>query len=305
MHTAYTYDILTQEVERLKKEYPNIITYRSIGKSLCGRALHRLTIGTGSIRVFYNGAHHGMEWLTAALLMRFAEDCAVALQQGKKFGEVNLYELFDDVTLEIVPMVNPDGVELAARGLSEINPNYQNLLAMSGGDFSEWQANNRGVDLNHNYNAMWNESKAAEKENGILGAGPTRYSGASPESEPESRAVADFTRRQQFDLVIAFHSQGQVIYWDFNGEIPPHGREIGEYFTTVSPYVLDQTEGIASYGGYKDWFIHTFRKPGYTVEIGLGKNPLPMEMLPQIYKDTKGILLGGLTETVKRLTAQK
>lgn len=299
MHTAYTYDILTQDIERLKKEYPGIITFRSIGTSLCGRVLHRLTIGTGSTRVFYNGAHHGMEWLTAALLMRFAEECANALQQGKKFREVNLYELFDDVTLEIVPMVNPDGVELAAHGLSENNPNYRNLLAMNGDNFSEWQANNRGVDLNHNYNAGWAESKSAEAANGIHGAGATRFSGIAPESEPESRAVADFTRSQQFDLVIAFHSQGQVIYWDFNGEIPPRGREIGEYFTTVSPYVLDRTEGIASFGGYKDWFIQTFHKPGYTVEIGLGKNPLPMEQLAKIYKDTIGILLGGLTEVIK------
>lgn len=299
MHSAYTYDILTKDIGRLKNKYSDIITFHSIGTSLCGRKLHRLTIGTGSTHVFYNGAHHGMEWLTAALLIRFAEECADTLQQGKKFREVNLYELFDDVTLEIVPMVNPDGVELAAHGLSEKNPNYHNLLAMSGGDFSAWQANNRGVDLNHNYNAGWKQSKAAEEENGIQGAGATRYSGIAPESEPESRAVANFTRQQQFDLVIAFHSQGQVIYWDFNGEIPLRGREIAEYFTTVSPYALDQTEGIASFGGYKDWFIQTFHKPGYTVEIGLGKNPLPMEQLPQIYENTIGILLGGLTEAMK------
>lgn len=295
MHAPYTYDILTQDIQRLKNDYAGIITFSSIGSSLCGRSLYRLTLGRGNKRVFYNGAHHGMEWLTAALLTRFAEECASAVKQGEKFRGINLCEIFDDVTLEIVPMVNPDGVELAVNGLSENNPNYSKLLSLSNGnDFSHWQANNRGVDLNHNYNALWDMSKAAEQENGIDGPGPTRYSGASPESEPESRAAADFTRRMQFDLVIAFHSQGQVIYWDFNGEVPPRGKEIGEYFTTVSPYVLDQTEGMASFGGYKDWFIHTFRKPGYTVEIGLGENPLPAEQLPQIYEDTIGILLGGL-----------
>lgn len=298
METPYTYDALTREIARLKNSYPDVITSGKIGDSLCGRALHRLSLGRGSTRIFYNGAHHGMEWLTAALLMRFAEDCAAAVKQKQLFRGVNLCDILDEVTLEIVPMVNPDGVELAARGLSEDNPNYRNLLSISGGNVSRWQANNRGVDLNHNYNALWQQSKAAEQENGILGPGPTRYSGTAPESEPESRAVADFTRREDFDLVIAFHSQGQVIYWDFNGEVPPRGQEIAEYFTSISPYTLDKTEGIASYGGYKDWFIHTFHKPGYTVEIGLGENPLPPEQFGQIYEDTLGILLGGMTQCI-------
>lgn len=298
METPYTYDALTREIARLKNSYPDVITSGKIGDSLCGRVLHRLSLGRGRTRIFYNGAHHGMEWLTAALLMRFAEDCADAVKQKQLFRGVNLCDILDEVTLEIVPMVNPDGVELAARGLSEGNPNYRNLLSISDGDVSRWQANNRGVDLNHNYNALWPQSKAAEQENGILGPGPTRYSGTAPESEPESRAVADFTRREDFDLVIAFHSQGQVIYWDFNGEVPPRGQEIAEYFTSVSPYTLDKTEGIASYGGYKDWFIHTFHKPGYTVEIGLGENPLPPEQLGQIYEDTLGILVGGMTQCI-------
>ena len=147
------------------------------------------------------------------------------------------------------------------------------------------------MDLNHNYDALWDESSAAEAENGIFGPGPTRYSGAYAESEKESRAVANFTRFCGFDLVMAFHSQGRVIYFDFNGLEPPRSKLIGEAFERVSPYVLERAEGISSFGGYKDWFIQQYNCPGYTVELGCGKNPLPIEQFDEIYRETLSVLL--------------
>ena len=70
---------------------------------------------------------------------------------------------------------------------------------------------------------------------------------------------------------------------------------IAKAFETVSDYRIDFTEGIASYGGYKDWFVDKFCRPGFTVEVGEGENPLPDENLPIIYKETLPILLGALT----------
>ena len=39
-----------------------------------------------------------------------------------------------------------------------------------------------------------------------------------------------------------------------------------------------------------------YDKPGYTIEAGLGTNPLPMSQFEKIYRDNIGILLGGMTE---------
>jgi g-D-glutamyl-meso-diaminopimelate peptidase len=126
---------------------------------------------------------------------------------------------------------------------------------------------------------------------GIMGPGPTRYSGTAPESEPESRAVANFTRWHNFMLVLAFHSQGQVIYWNFMDMAPPEARFVGQQLAAASGYLLEEATGIASYAGYKDWFIQEYRRPGYTVEVGLGTNPLPISQFDQIYKDTVELLL--------------
>ena len=43
-------------------------------------------------------------------------------------------------------------------------------------------------------------------------------------------------------------------------------------------------------GGFKDWFIDKFRRPGFTVEIGIGKNPLPPERADSIYRQIKEML---------------
>jgi g-D-glutamyl-meso-diaminopimelate peptidase len=129
------------------------------------------------------------------------------------------------------------------------------------------------------------------KDYGITGPGPTRYSGEFPESEPESKAVADFTREHNFEYTIAFHSQGEVIYWLFGDEIPQGARELGDYFSKVSGYKLDETSGSANYSGYKDWFIQEYNRPGYTVEVGIGENPLPDDQFEDIYDDVLEILL--------------
>ncbi|HRR90561.1 MAG TPA: M14 family metallocarboxypeptidase, partial [Eubacteriales bacterium] len=269
----------------------------SAGKSSLGRDLTYIRLGTGPNQVFYNGAHHSLEWITSPLLMKFIEEFSRAYVLGEtmSFG-YNPRSIWNASSIYIIPMVNPDGVDLVLNGLSPANPNYNNLIRWNNGsaDFSaNWQANNNGVDLNHNYNAAWQLSKDAEAAYGVTGPGPTRYSGTAPESEPESRAVADFTRAHDFRLVIAYHTQGRVIYWDFMDMAPPEARIIAQAFSRASGYALDQTEGIASYAGYKDWFIQDFARPGFTIEVGLGVNPLPISQFDTIYAENLQVLLLG------------
>jgi g-D-glutamyl-meso-diaminopimelate peptidase len=91
--------------------------------------------------------------------------------------------------------------------------------------------------------------------------------------------------------VLAYHSQGEVIYWDFMGLEPPEARPIGEALAADAGYTLEQATGITSYGGFKDWFIQDYRRPGYTVEVGRGRNPLPISQFDKIYSDNLPLLL--------------
>ena len=96
-----------------------------------------------------------------------------------------------------------------------------------------------------------------------------------------------------FDLVIAFHTQGQEIYWKFLNYIPPRSFEIGKKFSITSGYKLASTPYNSSFAGYKDWFIQNYNKPGYTVEAGIGENPLPLSQFDKIYNNIIGILILG------------
>lgn len=289
----YTYEIMERDIKGLKARYP-FLEVGVAGQSVLGKNLYYIKLGNGPNQVFYNGAHHALEWITSPVLMKFVENFAKAYVREGNIRGYDVRDIWDQSTIYIMPMVNPDGVNLVLNGLQKDNPFYDELIVWNKGstDFSQnWQANIRGVDLNHNYDALWELSKAAEPEYGVFGPGPTRFSGTYPESEPESKAVADFTRSHDFRLVLAYHSQGEVIYWNFENLAPPVARRIGELFAQVSGYELEEIYGIASYAGYKDWFIDKYRRPGYTIEVGRGKNPLPIAQFDKIYNDNEELLL--------------
>jgi g-D-glutamyl-meso-diaminopimelate peptidase len=289
----YTYEIMEGDIQGLKARYPFIQTGIA-GKSVLGKNLYYIKLGNGPNEVFYNAAHHGLEWITSVLLMKYVEDFSKAYTDGSNLMGYNVRDIWNNNTIYILPMVNPDGVDLVLDGLQRDNPYYDMLIRWNNGstNFSRvWQANIRGVDLNHNYDASWNLSKQAEASYGITGPGPTRYSGTAPESEPESKAVADFTRSHNFRLVLAYHSQGEVIYWTYLNIIPPDSPRIVQLFSDASGYIPSQTTGIVSYAGYKDWFIERYRRPGFTIEVGRGTNPLPISQFSEIYRDNIEILL--------------
>ncbi len=290
---SYTYDVLERDIQGLIARYPFLETGVA-GTSVLGRNLYYLRLGSGANQVFYTGAIHALEWITSPVLMKFAEDLLSAAATGGRIGGYDSGDIWNTSSIYIVPMVNPDGVDLVLNGLGQDNPYYNELIRWNRGstDFSAvWQANNRGVDLNHNFNAAWEQSRQASIELGITGPGPTRYPGPYPESEPESSAIADFARSRNFRLVLAYHSQGEVIFWDFMGLEPPESLEIAERLAQVSGYALEQPTGITSYAGFKDWFIQDFGRPGFTIEVGRGTNPLPISQFPKIYRDNLPLLL--------------
>ncbi|MBU3205903.1 peptidoglycan-binding protein [Clostridium algidicarnis] len=291
----YTYEIMERDMVGLKARYP-FIERGILGKSVLEKNLYYIKLGNGPNEVFYNAAHHSLEWITSTLLMKFIEDFSKAYSEDGIINGYRIKDIFNKSTIYIVPMVNPDGVDLVIDGLKRDNPYYSRLIQWNKGssDFSkDWQANIRGVDLNHNYDASWALSKQAEVVYGIYGPGPTRYSGPYPESEPETKSLADFTRAHNFRLVIAYHTQGEVIYWQYLNIIPNDSRKIAEIFSKASGYILSETTGIVSYAGYKDWFIERFVRPGYTIEVGKGKNPLPISQFDKIYRDNIEVLLLG------------
>lgn len=156
-----------------------------------------------------------------------------------------------------------------------------------------WKANINGVDLNLQFPAGWENAKEIKYAQGFNKPAPRDFVGYGPLTEPESLAIYDFTLAHDFSLVIAYHTQGQEIYWNFQNINPPRGYEIGTYFANSSGYLLTEVPYNSSFAGYKDWFIQTYYRPGYTIEAGIGENPLPISQFDEIYRDNLGILVLG------------
>jgi g-D-glutamyl-meso-diaminopimelate peptidase len=143
-------------------------------------------------------------------LLRFIEQCAAAYA-GKGFPA--LERILEQATLFFIPLVNPDGVDLATGALPPGCEAYESAKALCSPQQpfpTGWKANIRGVDLNVNYPAGWETARSIKKKAGFTEPGPRDYVGPYPLSEPESRAMAAFTRSRDFDITLSFHSQGMI-----------------------------------------------------------------------------------------------
>ena len=295
-----TYELLTLCLEGLRARYP-FLTLRPIGESFYGRKVYQLALGLGPRRVLCNAAHHANEWITVPLVLRFLEAYAKAISENGRLYGFPAQALYQRTTLHLVPMVDPDGVDLVTGGLREGDPGWAEARALANNypaiPFpAGWKANLRGVDLNLNYPARWEKARELKYAQGYDRPGPRDYVGTAPLSEPESEAMVRLTELVRPELTLSYHSQGNVIYWKFGALEPAGARELGERFAAVSGYTLEDVPYASGFAGYKDWFLLTFDRPGYTVEVGSGDNPLPLSQLEDIYARNLGILALALAE---------
>ncbi|MEW9676213.1 M14 family metallopeptidase [Lentibacillus sp. L22] len=285
----YTYEQLVETINQLITVYPFIIG-QSIGHSVMGKDIVELQIGMGDKHIHINGSFHANEWITTSVIMKFVNQYALSLTNNTSILDVYMLSQYINTCLSIVPMVNPDGVNLVLNGSTAAGSYQADVCQLNdqNADFSSWKANILGVDLNKQYPALW--EKEAQRKPKV--PGPRDFPGTAPLSEPESIAMAELVKTRNFSRVMAFHTQGREIYWGFLGLEPKHSACQADEYARVSGYrpvhVLD------NYAGFKDWFIQAFQNPGFTIELGCGVNPLPIEQFTVIYRESLGILLANL-----------
>lgn len=288
-----TYSIYENLVKKLNEKYLSL-KITTCGKSLLNRDIYAFVIGEGKKNVVYVGGTHGIEWLTSLLLLKFTENLAIAYENGDLLSGFNVKDILENKKLIIIPELNPDGIEIAIKGASACGKYKEENFEICKGDFSFWSANARGVDINHNFNADWYALREAEKAAGIKSPAPSRYGGLFPESEPEAAAITRLCRRIPVEMLITFHSQGEEIFYEYGNNTPEKALHIAKIFSALTDYTLVKNEGLYSSGGLKDWFIEKFKKPAFTVEIGKGKNPLPLEDVDGIYEKLEAMMVMGI-----------
>jgi g-D-glutamyl-meso-diaminopimelate peptidase len=284
----YDYAQMVRDIRTLKSQFP-FIEVSSIGKSVLDKNLYEIRLGKGTKKVHLDASFHANEWITTPILMAYLNTFLLSLTNSQPIRGIVSMPLYQSVDLSIVPMVNPDGVDLVVNGPP---PSMrEELIEINDGstDFSGWKANIRGVDLNNQFPANWEIEKERKEPKAPV---PRDYPGDAPLTEPETQAMAALARNNDFDRLLAFHTQGKEFYWGYEGLEPPESQVLATEFERVSGY--EGIQFIDSHAGYKDWFIQEFRKPGFTLELGSGVNPLPISQFNEIYEDVLGIFLASL-----------
>ncbi|MBQ3211589.1 MAG: peptidoglycan-binding protein [Oscillospiraceae bacterium] len=285
-------------VRGLQARYP-FISVGEAGRSFMGKPLWTMRLGQGENRVLYNASHHANEWICTLLLLKFTEELASAYAGGGLIYGQSAAEIFDYASIFLLPAVNPDGMDLCTGELQwgerynfalNISQQYPQYSFPSG-----WKANLQGIDLNLQYPAGWEQARENKFALGITSPAPGDYVGDRPLQASEVIALSDYTRLVDPALVLAYHTQGQVIYWQYLLYQVEGAEQIAGAFAEASGYAAENTPYSSGFAGYKDWFIKNYLRPGFTIEAGKGKNPLPIEQFDKIYEDNLGILtLGAL-----------
>ncbi|MDR0125226.1 MULTISPECIES: M14 family metallocarboxypeptidase [Bacillus] len=279
---------LKEELRHLKGVFP-FLHISVIGHSVLDTPIYE--IRTEPVQhlhsIHLNASFHANEWITTSILLKWLKSLCLAASDPVQARHYEAVHILQTTALSIVPMVNPDGVDLVRNGPESLGLSSEELTSLNGGlsDFREWKANIRGVDLNNQFPAYWeieyyrNQPKVPSYRD---------FPGDQPLTEPEAKAMANLALRKRFDRLIALHTQGEEIYWGFLGHEPAISKNTVKRLEHVSGYKPIQY--LDSYAGYRDWFIYQFQSEGYTVELGLGKNPLSMNQFDSIYEKTRRLL---------------
>ncbi len=283
---------------RLRRQFP-FVYVKTLTRTAFGRSVYALQFGSGSRKLLITAGHHANETITSDAVWQWLFTFCNALMDGEAVCGAEARELYHNAMVYLVPLVNPDGADLAAGVCASGSPEYRAAadIAVQYPDIpfpSGWKANLRGVDLNLNYPARWETARRIKKAQGISGPAPRDFAGFSPLDQPETAALAAFTRCIHPDLMLALHTQGSVIYPGPEETAPPGAHALAQAFSDASGYPVEPVPPESANAGFKDWFLQVFKRPAFTIEAGLGENPLPTSQLPEITRALSAIFTAAM-----------
>lgn len=185
-----------------------------IGYSVEGRSLEVYTFGDGrQERMIVAGIHGGDEWNTITL----ANQLIRHLNQNPNL-------IPDDITLYILPNLNPDGEARAHNKYGRLNHN--------------------GVDLNRNFPINWKENWDRD---GCWNYLPTS-GGTGPGSELETQALMNFINSHSIQVLISYHSAALGV---FPGGFPweEASTRLAQSIAEVTSYSFPPIDTGCTYSG--------------------------------------------------------
>lgn len=292
----YTYDMMVQDLNDMQSRYGQRLRVNVIGTSLDGRNLYEVVLGNPNAKkhVLIQAGIHAREYMTPLVAMKQIEYGLEFYDHGSYEGRF-ISDILQEVAVHFVPMANPDGILISQFGVDALQSEEwkQAVRQCYADDLAEgrtssaferylvyWKANARGVNLNGNFPANWD----------LVGSPPkpsyASYKGEAPLSEPETKALADLAASRDWEATASYHSMGNIIYWDYDGNrVREESASLVELVAASTGY---RPAGSSGHGGFKDWMqIKDNPAPGVTIEMGGVSCPLPLSEYTDVWERNK------------------
>lgn len=297
--SLYTYGEFQRDMAALQKNAGAALRVDEIGQTVDGNKLYDFRVGNPSAErhLLVFGGIHAREYITAQLVMRQLVQLLSDQSTNGSYENIAVRELLSNTEIHFIPMANPDGISISQLGLEglrteAVRETVRQIAEKDGKALTEsylrqWKSNANGVDLNRNFDARW------ESYNDHLGhASADHYKGTAPECELESKALADLTRQFQFDATLSYHTQGEVIYWNFGqeGELKNMSLLLANRVSELTGYRLDGNFQALDTAGYKDWALSKLGIPSLTIEAGHGGNPVDPAQMDAIWRENRDVV---------------
>tara|TARA_B100000900_G_scaffold231906_2_gene196964 strand:+ start:2483 stop:4687 length:2205 start_codon:yes stop_codon:yes gene_type:complete len=266
----YTFDEIVNNLDLVFSECSDIISQKvSIGQTYEGREIWAIkfsdnpNIDEDEAEVLYTGLHHSREPMSYMNLFYYMYWLC------DNYGIDDLAtKIINNRELWFIPAINPDGLV------------YNQTIAPGGGGMQRknmretCSSTPTGVDLNRNYDFMW-----ALDDQGSSGDGCNEtYRGSSAFSEPETRAVRDFTNEHDFPIAFNYHSYSNLMIYpygfDYENTVPQEDLQTfidyGQDMVQFNGYALGTgTDLLYPVNGEAcDWMYGEHQIFAYTPEIG-------------------------------------
>lgn len=283
----HSYFEIKRLISNIVAKYPFIGTY-NIGKSVAGREIPLLTLGTKNDFTLFVAGDNPVCRINTLILLNFISELSEKISAGEQMCGINIRKAMFGRGIAILPLVNPDGFEIASRGEKGCGHMATKISRLCGGDFSKWRANLRGVEISRNFFCEFEQRKCAERQKNICGPRFEGFSGYRPESEPETLALSDFCKNKNIRQMIHLSAFGQTVMYSGSNFVPPRSVKMAEVMAAVSSFTI--TPPLIKKDFYLgDWFANEFKKPAITVKIGAGSTP-PVSELTYWYARIRELL---------------
>lgn len=247
----YTYLQMQTDMLQLTRQYSDYCQLTAIGKSVQGRAIYDFAVGSPNAAesLLVVSTLHAREYICSAVLMRELE--YYLSHYNRSVGGSRPADVLQNMQIHYIVMSNPDGVTISQT------------------KNARWKANARGVDLNRNFPA---------KPFHVGGQrGSSGYSGKKALSEPETQAIAAFTKKlkmnQNLRGVINYHAMGQIVFGSCSDKklkgstqkMYQIARQLTGY-RDAGGYSSGNSKPIG--GAYREYVMDFLGIPSITIEVG-------------------------------------